>query len=195
MLGFLIGAVCLVGLIKTIRGGRRYGWGGGGWGGPRFGGCGYGGGRCGHGHHGGYGYRGGYDDDAPFGGRGGPRIFLRMLFERLDTTPGQEKVIKSALEDLWQAKGELREELKQMRNDVARAVRGEVLDEAALNEAHSRQDAVIAKLRERVTQAMRTIHEALDERQRGQVADMLERGPFGGGRGPWGRGPYRTANA
>jgi len=45
--------------------------------------------RHGHfGHHGPFGrFRGGF----------GPRMMLRGLFERLDTTPGQEKVIAAAI--------------------------------------------------------------------------------------------------
>jgi len=144
---------------------------------------------CGRHFHGGpHGFRG-------FRGGPGQSFWLRRLFSRLDTTPGQEKVIKAALEDLWKAKGELREELKQARSDVARAVRGEIVDEATLDEAYARQDRLLATLRVSVTHAIKIIHEALDERQRKLVADMLEQGPFGGGRGPWGGGPYRSANA
>ncbi len=195
MLGFLIGAACLFALVKTIRG-HRYGWHGGyGHGGCHSGGCGRGYGR-------GYARWGGYDDDdtGPWGWGGrrrGPRAFLRMLFERLETTPGQEKVIQSALEQLFQQKGELRDEMKQIKNDLAAAMRGAVVDEAALDEAYHRQDVLLAKMRVGLTHAIKQIHEALDERQRTIVADLLERGPFGfgRGRGPFGGGPYRTANA
>jgi hypothetical protein len=194
MLGFLIGAACLFGLIKTIRG-HRYGWHGG------YGGHGWHGGGCGRGYGRGYERWGGYGDDDTgpwsWGGRrrGGPRVFLRMLFERLDTTPGQEKVIRSALEQLFQQKGEVRDEMKQIKNDLAAAMRGDVVDEAALEEAYHRQDVVLAKVRVGLTHAIKQIHEALDDRQRKIAAELLEHGPFGSGRGPFGGGPYRTANA
>jgi hypothetical protein len=194
MLGFLIGAACLFGLIKVIRGHRYggYGWHGG------YGGHGCRGGGRGYGR--GYGRWGSYDEDddvGPWGWAGrrrGPRVFLRMLFERLETTPGQEKVIQSALEQLFEQKGEVKAEMKQIKNDIAAAMRGPVVDEAALDEAYHRQDVVLAKVRVGLTHAIKQIHEALDERQRGMVAELLERGPFGFGRGPW-QGPYRTANA
>jgi uncharacterized membrane protein len=188
MLGFLFGAACLFGLIKVLRAGRGYGWHGG------YGGYGR---SCGRGH----GRWGGYDDDDgpwSYGGRRrGPRVFLRMLFERLDATPGQEKVIQAALEQLFAHRSEVREEMKQIKNDIASAMRGPVVDDAALDEAYHRQDVLLAKMRVGVTHAIKTVHEALDDRQRKIVADLLERGPFGSGRPRWGGGggPYRTANA
>src|SRR5262245_43179973 len=137
MIGFAIGAVCLVALIRTLRAGRHYG----GW------------------------RRGGY---------WGPRAALRMLFERLDTSPGQEKVILSTVEELWKNKREVHEELEQTRKDAARAMRGELFDGAALDEAFARHDALKAKLRENVRQAMLTVHEALDDRQRKIAGDLIE---------------------
>jgi len=135
----------------------------------------------------------------------GPRAGLRWLFERLDTSPGQEKVIMGAVEDLWKTKREVGEEFLQTRKDVARAMRGEAFDEAALDEAFGRQDALIAKLRASVKASLQTVHEALDERQRKLAGDMLEGqimafgrgcGRFshhhGHGHGPE-QGPYRSS--
>lgn len=75
MIGFFVGAVCLVALMKMVRRGRRMGCGGGGWGGrgyARFGGAGcHDHGYGGHGHSG-HGY-GGYRHGGPdFHGFGGP---------------------------------------------------------------------------------------------------------------------------
>jgi hypothetical protein len=163
MIGFLIGTVCLIGLVKVIRGGR--GW-------------------HGHGRWRGYG-RGGF----------GPRAGLRFLFERLDTSPGQEKVILGVVEDLWKTKREVGEELIQSRHDVARAMRGERFDEPALDEAFGRQDALIAKLRASVKAALATVHEALDDRQRKVAGDMLEGQLLSFASGRHGNcGPYRTAS-
>jgi uncharacterized membrane protein len=198
MLGFFIGAACLFGLIKVIRMGRYgyggYGYGHGGWGGFRGGhhAC-HGGSHHGH-DNSGPPWRGGY-------GRGGfgPRVALRALFERLDTTPGQEKVIAQALEDLWEKKRVIADEFVQTRKDVARAMRGGAFDEAALQEAFGRQDELLVQLRATAQVAFKTVHDALDERQRGIAADLLENGPFGrhgGGAPPWtrGGGPYREAS-
>ncbi len=173
MIGFLIGAACLVGLMKTLRHGRGYygrGWGGwGGWGG--------------HGR---------WRDDG-FGG--GPRSMLRFLFVRLDTSPSQEKVIVDALEQLWTTKREIGDEFLQTRRDVAEAMRGVEFDESALSAAFARQDAMLTKLRDAIRASLQRVHEALDDKQRASAADLLE-GIFHGrgGRGPFSQGPYRTAN-
>jgi hypothetical protein len=175
MLGFLIGAACLFGLVKVLRGGRRWhgygGWGHGGYGGFR----------------GGYGFRG-----------GGGRWFLRALFERLETTPGQEKVILQELDQLRENKRAVHEELEQIRRDIARALRTEAFDQSALDEAYGRQDALLTKLRAQFSVALSKVHEALDDRQRKQIGDWLEGGGFfgggprWGGHGPFGGGPYRN---
>lgn len=188
MLGFIIGTVCLVGLIKVLRWNRR-GYGYGACGGRGFHGHG------GHGHHhhqhGGWG-RGGWRRG------GGSGLWLRGLFERLDTSPGQEKVIKKSVEDLFQSTRNLRGELDESRRDAARAMRGASVDEVALGEAFARQDEKLREIRKSIVGALANVHEALDEDQRNRLADMLERGL--GGEERWGRfggaaghgdGPYR----
>src|SRR5580692_2500158 len=125
MLGFVIGTLCLIGLIKTLRWGRRHGGGGCGYG--RHGGFGrrgWGGGGGEYGDHGG-GWGGGWGG----GGWGGPSVFLRMLFQRLETTPGQEKVIVAAYEEMREAGQKARGEIKASRADVAKAMRSESIDE------------------------------------------------------------------
>ena len=70
----ILGAVLLLGLAKRAFFLRRFGYGGG----------------CGHrGYHHGY---GGYGGHGP-----GRSWWLRGLFSRLDTTPGQEKEIRAAM--------------------------------------------------------------------------------------------------
>lgn len=207
MLGFILGTACLIGFIKTACCGRRCGpafsacRGGGccGGGSCRGGGCGGGGscdgGSCGGGHgydhggpcghHHGFGFHGG-----PFGHRGGPRaFFLRRLFERLDATPGQEKVIFAALEELHAAALQQRGELSKSHADLAKALRSPGFDEALLGELFSRHDTVIEALRRAFVGALAKVHEALDERQRSVLAELVEAGPFGGG---WVGGPFRS---
>jgi len=79
------------------------------------------------GGHGPGGYRGGHRGFAPWGGgrRGGfgPRFFLRALLERIDATPAQEKVIIAAVEELRETAKRHREELRQSRADLAKAMR------------------------------------------------------------------------
>jgi Spy/CpxP family protein refolding chaperone len=173
MFGFLIGTACLIGLIKVARHGR--------------GGCGYGysgGGSCGgsegyEGRHGGFGRRGGW----------GPRMFLRGAFERLDTTPGQEKVIVQAIDELKEIFAKARGDFKGTRQDFANVIRGETLDEASVADIFMKHDTTISETRRAAVESLRKIHDALTEKQRAQVADFLEKGPgFGpGGGGDWGR--------
>ncbi len=193
MLGFIIGTVCLIGLIKVIRG-RRHGWAqmhgygyGGGCGSNYGGGCGgrgygWGGPRWGGGYrdsYGGHDHQHGHDHDHGPGPWGGGGFFLRGLFQRLDTTPGQEKVIKSAFEQVKKTMQEARSEWRDG-NEVADLFRGESFDRTAAEGVSGKADASFAKVRVAIVEALAQIHEVLDERQRGMIADFLARN---GGRG------------
>ncbi|MEO6419948.1 MAG: periplasmic heavy metal sensor [Polyangiaceae bacterium] len=173
MIGFLIGTVCLIGLLKVVRHGRGYG-----------GGCHSGGyGRHGRhgGHEGGRGWgRGGWGERGGFG----PRMFLRSIFERLDTTPGQEKVIIAAMEELKDTARAIKSEAREARTDFAKAMRGESFDEVALGGATAKVEGAVDAMRKAGISAFAKVHEALDDRQRQQLADLMEHGR---GFGPWGR--------
>lgn len=144
--------------------------------------------RC-HGHYG-YGWCGpfgyGHHGHHGFRGRRG-RWMLHALFSRIDASPAQERAIIGEVEKLWDrvhgAKGGMRE----ARGDLAAALRGPVLDDAALGAVLGRVDAATGEARSAVIDALRGIHGLLDDRQRAQVADLLDRG------GGWwgGFGPYR----
>jgi uncharacterized membrane protein len=122
--------------------------------------------------------------------RGPGRTFwLRALFARLDTTPGQEREIRSAIEELQQRTVELKGGLRGARDDVAKAIGGEVFDESAIGDAAARADGVTAQLKAVLTEALRKIHAVLDPKQRERLAELLAKGPGFGRRG-WG-GPYR----
>jgi hypothetical protein len=149
MLGFFIGAACLVGLAAVARGRhhRHHGW--------------YGG------HHG-------------YGGRGfGARFFFRRVLERLDTTPGQEKVIREALNDLQEEAYGLRRDIRGTRGEIAEALRAPELDKALLDRVFAKHDEVIEKLRASVVSSADRVHSTLDEQQRKRLADMIESGPWG----------------
>ena len=177
MLGFIFGTVCLVGLLRTLRGGC---------GGGRCGGGHWGGGRCGGGRWGG-GWGGGHHHGR-WGGHGGDwqRWALRGLFERLDTTPGQEKVIRQAMEDLKSAAQSGKGELDATRRDIASAVRSGAVDEVQLGELFARHDEKLREMRKTFVGSLAKVNEALDEDQRKRLADMLEGdfGRFGGFGGP-----------
>ena len=119
-------------------------------------------------HHGGYwGFR----------GRG-----LYRFLSHLGTTPGQEKVIRTAMEELRVASRQTWSSTRDARPELAELIRAERLDNAAL---HSWFDARHDNLRElelRIERAMGQIHDVLDERQKKEVANWVERGPrFGFG--------------
>ncbi len=160
--GFLIGTLCLIGLIRAIFGRRYYG------GYHRFGGYGYGHGPyplggCGHG-----------------GGWGGRRHgFLYPILARLDATPSQEKAIITALDELKDTAKELRGTVRDTRSDVARTVRGETFDETALDAAEKRVDDATLRLRRAAGSALGKIHGVLDDRQRKVLSEMIEYGPAG----------------
>jgi hypothetical protein len=165
MFGFLIGTACLIGLVKVVRHGRGWGYGGG----------------CGH--RVGPGFVGG----GRWGGGGfGPRWMLRRLFQRLETTPGQEKVIIEAVDEVQSIAGKFRDELKQARADIASALRGESFDNDRMKVAFTRHDNLVEEIQRSVLVGLAKIHEALDERQRGELASLLE--SFGRHYGHWGRG-------
>lgn len=156
MFGFFFGAACLIGLAAVARHGHH----------GHHRGC---GGRFGHhfGHHG-------------FGRHGFGRGFLlRRMMDRLETTPGQEKVIRDALHDLQDEAWNLRGEARGSRRDIAQALRGPEIDRAQVDRVFEKHDELIEKLRAALLTAVEKVHGTLDERQRRQLSDMIERGPFG----------------
>ena len=76
----------------------------------------YGHGGCHHGHR----------------GRGG-RFFIHRILGRLDTTPGQEKVIREAIADLKDEAWSLRSEIRGTRSELAQAIRAPELDKALID--------------------------------------------------------------
>ncbi len=204
MLGFLIGTACLIGFFKLARMGRRGRWGyGGGWGPSAFGygaghgGCGSDGGYAGYGgacrgrdaHGEGDGGRDGAWSGRGWGGPFGGGLVLRGLFARLDATPGQEKVIKSALGDLRGVAEKVRGEVKASRPELASAIRQEQFDETLFGELSHKVDEAAQTMRRAAVDAIAKVHAVLDDRQRKLLAELIESGP--GFRGWGGGGPYR----
>jgi hypothetical protein len=154
MLGFLFGTVCLIGLVRVLRGR-------------------------------GFGFRGRFR-----GGHLGPRGMLRGVFERLDTSPAQEKVMTEAARELFDAALPLRDELRSTRREIAKAMRGPSLDEVAMGELFARHDDVLRDVRKRFVGSLARVHDVLDARQRDALAEALE-GGFGRALGGRALGPYR----
>jgi hypothetical protein len=201
--GLLLGAIAAIALIKIAKCAFR--WHHGYYGrGCAYGGYGgYGGGYGegdGCGGHGGWGRRGrfgrhwGRRDEGEGEARGegfGKRYFLRWLFERLDTTPGQEKVILEAFDEIREAMKKAKGEWRASFSDFAKAIRGAEFDHGAVGEAFVRHDGVFEQARMAVITALQKVHEALDEKQRASLADLIEAAPgrfkgrFGGHPPQW----------
>lgn len=118
------------------------------------------------------------------GGHGGPRRWmLRRLFQALDTTPGQEKVIGDAF-DALRAKGfAVRDAFEKARRDMAQAMRAEHFDGDAYNAAKDAQRAAIDALEAQLKESLQAVHEALNPEQRKRLGDFLEYGPRAFGHG------------
>jgi hypothetical protein len=112
---------------------------------------------------------------------------MRHVFERLDTSPGQEKILVQAAEDVSQAAEKLRGLWGDTRSAWAQSLRGEAFDGATLREQDAKQDALIDELRKTIHASLAKVHEALDPRQRLELADLLERG--------WGYSRHPRAHA
>ena len=170
------GVIGIVAVVKRLIFRRRFG-------GPMaFAGCGSGFGMMGggHHHHGPWGRR--------WGGGPGRSFWLRGLFYQLDTTPGQEREIRAAVEDFQHVAFDARGRFGEMRSDLSRAVSGESFDETAVGEANTRVEAVASTVKEAFTGALKRIHGVLDPKQRERLAEIIDKGPRFSSR--WG-GPYR----
>lgn len=140
--------------------------------------------RC-HGYrgYGWYGSWGPYPVAGPYGRR---NWMTYAALARLDATPAQERVIIGEIDRLKERVHGAKSNLKEARGDLAAALRSPALDDAALGAALGRLDAASADVRATMLEALRSIHAVLDDKQRGQLADMLDRGG-----GWWRGGPYR----
>lgn len=150
MFGFLFGTACLLGLTATVA--RRTGQ-------ERH--------HCGGGRA--HGFRGRR-----------ARFVLNRLLDRLDTSPGQEKVIREAVETIMDEMRGGRREFAETRHELAQAIRSENLDRAAIDALFTRHDVVIDRLRQQLLDGFGKVHETLDSRQRKILAEIVESGPFGG---------------
>ena len=127
--------------------------------------------RAGRRHHG---HRGAWHGRRGFGGR----FVFRRVLERLDTTPGQEKVIREAIHDLKEDAWALRSEARDTRSELAQALRAPELDKAMLDRVFAKHDELLEKLRASLLDSAERVHTTLDEQQRKRLADMIESNPW-----------------
>jgi hypothetical protein len=111
-------------------------------------------------------------------GRGFGKGFLaRAIADRLEATPAQEKVIRDAAEEFHESVSKLKGEGKQTRADVAAAFRKSHFDEVFFGELFARHDTALTDLRKAFVGLGARIHDALDDKQRARLAEMIESGP------------------
>ena len=116
------------------------------------------------------------------------RHLLGRLFERLDTSPAQEKEIGAALEEVFETARGMKEEVRATRSEVATSLRGDGFDAEQLGALFSRQDDQLRELQKAFAGGLGRVHAALEPGQREILARWLERRGFGPGFG----GPYRA---
>jgi len=162
MFGFIFGTACLIALIFVLRAEHRKR--GGVW---VSAGC-----RGAHGF---------------WHGKLGRNPFLRQLFRKLDTTPGQEKAIRGALDSFFNTLAGARQSLWDGRKQLADVFRSESFDETAVGGVIERHDDVAERVRTAGVDALAEIFRALDPQQREQLAQWLDNRPSAPP-----AGPYRT---
>lgn len=110
---------------------------------------------------------------------------LYMVFNRLDCSPAQERAIVAEVDQLKNKLRDTKWGMRDARGDLAAALRGPTLDDAALGGVLGRVDAATGAARTAVLEAMRNVHAVLDDRQREQLAEMLDGGWFKRGGSPY----------
>lgn len=159
MFGFVLGTLCLLGFIAVWR--RRHGW-------------------YRHAFYSGYG-----PGCGPARGYGRGRLGWRQrfglyrVFEELDTSPGQEKAIRSALGELRGTFAALRPQLVETRQSLAAALTSEPLDTAALERSLQSRLAEASNVSPALASAVAKIHDALDADQRKRLARLVDALPYG----------------
>ncbi len=148
------------------------GWHGGGWGHhhqPHFPGGGWG-----APHYG--------EDRGEAGGRGGRGFgrgyVISTILDRIGATPVQERAIRAAFEELrTEAMRAGGGQAKELRHDIASALKNPAFDEVLLGELFARHDRAIEDVRKAFVGFMAKTHDALDQEQRARLAELVEKGP------------------
>ncbi len=151
MIGFIVGTLCLVGLVKVARGGVAH---------RRFG--------CARGCSGSHDVGGG----PPSHGFRGPWT----IFEQLGLTREQARAFRALREDWIDAAHAARKSAQFVRNDLAGALRTDSFDETVVGESLARFDDVTDALKKSMLASLAKAHQVLDPRQRERLAELLEDG-------------------
>lgn len=104
---------------------------------------------------------------------------LGRAFDRLETSGGQEREIREALDELWEEARLARRDFRDSGEDVARLIREPELPAGAFDALFAQQDQVLGRVRAAGVRAFERIHGALDARQRDVLASWVESRRFG----------------
>jgi hypothetical protein len=86
---------------------------------------------------------------------------LHAALSRIDATPAQERVIVGEIERLQERIRAARTGVTEARGDLAAAIRGPILDDAALGAVLGRFDGATSEARAAALDALRNIHTVL----------------------------------
>jgi Spy/CpxP family protein refolding chaperone len=157
MFGILVGTACLFGLIGLAKS-QRHGH---------------------HSHHGRCGGRGSRRGPHRTGrrGRGFDRAMGEAIKRGLHVDRDQEDLVDHAMGDVREALRELKDVMKESRQDAAAAFEGDQVDDAALDAIFETQDAALTQTRRQVVSALKQVHAVLDDEQRATAVQWLANGP------------------
>ncbi len=105
------------------------------------------------------------------------RFAMYRAFRKLETTPGQEQVIRSALLRLKEAGFNFTRESKEARPELAELFVAEDLDEERVKEWFSARQQALEDLKPVVTGSLKEIHSVLDPAQRKTLKHLIESAP------------------
>ena len=114
----------------------------------------------------------------------GRRRMMDWLFSKLDTSHGQEKVIREAVDEVEEALRSTRGLGRKHVRNVADALRGPDFGHDGVAEVWAEQDQALERVRMAVLNALQSVHGVLEPEQRDKLADLVERRFPMGHRGP-----------
>lgn len=114
-----------------------------------------------------------------FPGRG---YFRSVALRRLDTSPGQEKVIRTALSDAEALLGGLREDHREARQELAEIISQDSFDEARLGAWFERREGSWREVKPKLIELGRQVHDVLDAEQKKRLGSWLRSGALRLGR-------------
>lgn len=114
----------------------------------------------------------------------GPRRFgrpgLYWALRRLDTSPGQERVIRNALDELLERGRAFRDQGRAAREELAQLLGGSKLEGPALEAWLDRRAQEARAVFPEIAGELTKIHEVLDDRQRRELSRLVTRGTWYG---------------